>query len=264
MIKRPLSFLKLSLLNTALLSLSLLASVSASPSFAQSTSEQVTYLHVELPAVSKELQFHQPARLSDVLKQAQQQNLILQYPLGTTLFNSSEQTLRESTALKNSVLKQMSQYNLSSHALYKYIQKHQFAPRVLSAVDLDDVRLDKFNNPLLSGKLTLISQQREENVTYLGNIDNVYSVSNQAGVPLQQQINNLQDDIGKLSNPPVLIYPDGKVVQPHHGSWLTTQYYLPPLTMVYTPFEDYETSKMDQDIVQLLTQLKPTEIKTPL
>nr|WP_321459201.1 capsule biosynthesis GfcC D2 domain-containing protein [uncultured Vibrio sp.] len=247
-----------------LLSVALLANISAAAVSAQSTPDSTAYLNVELVGVSKQLQFERPARLADVLKQAQQQSLILQYPLGTTLFDGSEQALRESLALKNSVLNQMIQHNLVAHPFYKYIQKHQFAPRVFSAVDLDDVRLDKFNNPLLNGELSLISIQREEKIIYLGNLNNVYSVKEQAGIPLKQQMINLKRDIGELSNPPILIYPDGNVVQPHHGSWLTTQYYLPPLTMVYIPFEEFETSEMDQDIVQLLTQLKPTVMKKPL
>lgn len=256
MSKRPLS-----LLNIALTSLILLANTSTAST--QSTAGQATYLNVELTAVGKELQFSQAARLSDVLKQAQQQDLILQYTLATTLFNGSDEALRESASLKNSVLNQMVRYNLNTHPMYQFIQQHQFAPRLLSAIDLDDVRLDKFNNPLLNGELALISQPREEKVTYLGNVNKVYPVTDQSGIPLQDQIKRLEGDIGKLTNPPVIIYPDGKVIQPHHGSWLTTQYYLPPLTMVYIPFDDYETSKMDQDIVQLLTQLKPTGMKTP-
>ncbi|MGY0616909.1 capsule biosynthesis GfcC D2 domain-containing protein [Vibrio sp. FJH11] len=247
-----------------LLSMALLASTGIAPVSAQSTPVKASYLNVELVGVGKQLQFEQPARLADVLKQAQQQDLVLQYSLGTTLFDGSEQALRQSTALKNSVLNQMIQHNLVAHPFYKYMQKHQFAPRVFSAVDLDDVRLDKFNNPLLNGDLSLVSMPREEKVIYLGNLDDIYSVKEQEGIPLKQQIVNLENDLGELAHPPILIYPDGNVVQPHHGSWLTTQYYLPPLTMVYIPFEEFENSEMDQDIVKLLTQLKPTSMKSPL
>ncbi|MBO0160269.1 capsule biosynthesis GfcC family protein, partial [Vibrio parahaemolyticus] len=83
----------------------------------------------------------------------------------------------------------------------------------------------------------------------------------QAGIPLQKQIENLKSSIGALSTPPVLIYPDGHVVKPHHGAWLTAQYYLPPLTLVYIPFGDLEYSEMDQDIIRLLTQLIPNSKK---
>ncbi len=247
-----------------LLSLVLLANTNITSVNAQSNSERVASLNVELTAVGKELQFSQPARLVDVLKQAQQQDMSLNYPIATTLFDNSEQALRQSAALKNSVLNQMIQYNLSRHPMYQFVQQHQFAPRLLSNIDLDAIRLNKFNNPLLSGQLTLISPRRAEKITYLGNLDKVYYVKGKAGIPLQDQIQNLDGDIGKLANSPVIVYPNGEVVQPHHGAWLTTQYYLPPLTMIYIPFNDYEASKMDQDIVQLLTQLKPTVTKKPL
>ncbi len=258
MSKRPLS-----LLNSALLSLVLLANTSIAAINAQSNTEQAPYLHVELTTVGKELQFSQAARLVDVLKQAQQQGLSLPYPLATTLFDHSESALSESTALKDSVLKQMAQHNLSTHPFYQYIQKQQFAPRLLSAIDLDEIRLDKLNNPLLHGDLALTSAPREEMVIYLGNVKKNHATKDQAGIPLKQQIINLKQYLGEQPHSPVLIYPNGNVVNPHDGSWLSTQYYLPPLTMVYIPFYEYETSKMDQDIVQLLTQLKPIELKKP-
>lgn len=247
-----------------LLSLALFASTNIAPAFAQSTPNKPPYLNVELVGVGKQLQFEQPARLADVLKQAQQQDFVLRYPLGTTIFDISAGALRESTELKNSVLIQMIQHGLSFRPFYQFIQNSQFAPRVFSAVDLDDVRLDKLKNTLLSGDVALTSLHREEKVIYLGNLDKVYSVKAQAGIPLKQQITNLKNEIGELAYPPILIYPDGNIVQPHHGSWLTTQYYLPPLTMVYIPFDEFETSKMDQDIVKLLTQRQPTSMKSPL
>ncbi|MGR5423334.1 capsule biosynthesis GfcC family protein [Vibrio sp. PNB22_4_1] len=245
---------------SALLTLSLFASTS----FAQSSVKNLDSLQVALLGTGKQLQSEQPVRLEDVLKLAQAQQMVLQYPLGTTLFDESEHAKQETTALKNTVLNQMIQYNLAAHPLYTFIQHQPFAPRVLSAVDIDQVRLDKFDNPLLRGKLSLAAATRDEQVRYLGNLDNVFAVSSQAGIPMQQQLDNLASRIGELSQPPVLIYPDGNVVQPHHGAWLNTQYYLPPLTMVYIPFESLEESEMDQNIIKLLTQLKPMPSKTPL
>ncbi|HBC3867838.1 TPA: capsule biosynthesis GfcC family protein [Vibrio diabolicus] len=232
-------------------------------SFAQTETSTTQSLNVELLEVGKQLQFQGPTRLESVLALAKEQSFSQQYPLGTTLFDKSERAEKTSTALKNSVLNQMIQHNLVAHPFYKFIQKQSFAPRVLSAIDVDKVRLNKFDNPLLHGNYVLVSPLREEKVFYLGNLNSVYSVKEQAGIPLQRQIENLKSNIGTLSTPPVLIYPDGNVVKPHHGAWLTTQYYLPPLTLVYVPFDDLEYSEMDQDIVRLLTQLIPNSTKRP-
>ena len=235
----------------------------SSHSFAQTETSTTQSLNVELLEVGKQLQFQGPTRLESVLALAKEQSFSQQYPLGTTLFDKSERAEKTSTALKNSVLNQMIQHNLVAHPFYKFIQKQSFAPRVLSAIDVDKVRLNKFDNPLLHGNYVLVSPLREEKVFYLGNLNSVYSVKGQAGIPLQRQIENLKSNIGTLSTPPVLIYPDGHVVKPHHGAWLTTQYYLPPLTLVYVPFDDLEYSEMDQDIVRLLTQLIPNSTKRP-
>lgn len=244
----------------SLLSLVGLTGITAQPTMAQNQS--LPPLQVELVDIGKTLQFRQPARLDNILKLAQEQNVVLQYPLAITLFNDSERVQQESLALKNTVLNQMIQYNLVGHPFYKFIQQSQFAPRVLSAVDIDQIRLDKFDNPLLKGQFALSAPQRAEQVFYVGNLDKVYRIQNQAGIPLHEQINNLKSsEVGKITQPPILIYPNGEVVTPHHGSWLTKQYYLPPLTIVYIPFDDFEKSPMDQDIVKLLSQRKPTSSK---
>ncbi|HCG6517786.1 TPA: capsule biosynthesis GfcC family protein [Vibrio parahaemolyticus] len=232
-------------------------------SFAKTETSTTQPLNIELPEVGKQLRFQGPARLESVLALAIEQNVSLQYSLGTTLFDKSDRAEKTSTALKNSVLNQMIQHNLIAHPFYKFIQKQSFAPRLLSAIDVDKVRLNKFENPILYGNALLASPLREEKVYYLGNLNSVYSVKDQAGIPLQRQIENLKSNIGTLSTPPVLIYPDGHVVKPHHGAWLTTQYYLPPLTLVYVPFGNIEYSEMDQDIVRLLTQLIPNSTKRP-
>lgn len=244
----------------SLLSLVGVVGITAVPALAQNQS--LPPLQVELVGTGKALQFEQPTRLDNILKLAQEQNVVLQYPLAISLFDDSEQAQQESLALKNTVLNQMIQYNLVGHPFYKFIQQSQFAPRVLSAVDVDQIRLDKFDNPLLKGQFALSAPQRAEKVLYVGNVDKVYAIKNLAGIPLHEQVDSLKSsEVGELAQPPILIYPNGEVVTPHHGSWLTKQYYLPPLTMVYIPFDDFEQSPMDQDIVKLLSQRKPTSSK---
>ncbi|MFH0288660.1 YjbG polysaccharide synthesis-related protein [Vibrio owensii] len=234
--------------------------ITAVPALAQDQS--LPPLQVELTGTGKALQFEQPTRLDNILKLAQEQNVVLQYPLAISLFDDSEQAQQESLALKNAVLNQMIQYNLVGHPFYKFIQQSEFAPRVLSAVDVDQIRLDKFDNPLLKGQFALSAPQRAEKVLYVGNVDKVYAIKNLASIPLHEQVDSLKSsEVGELAQPPILIYPNGEVVAPHHGSWLTKQYYLPPLTMVYIPFDDFEQSPMDQDIVKLLSQRKPTSSK---
>lgn len=244
----------------SLLSLASVVGIIALPVLAQNQS--LPPLQVELAGTGKALQFEQPTRLDNILKLAQDQSVALQYPLAITLFDNSEQAQQESLALKNAVLNQMIQYNLVGHPFYKFIQQSQFAPRVLSAVDVDKIRLDKFDNPLLKGQFDLSAPQRAEKVLYVGNVDKVYAIKNLAGIPLHEQVDNIKSsEVGKLAQPPILIYPNGEVITPHHGSWLTKQYYLPPLTMVYVPFGDFAQSPMDQDIVKLLSQRKPTSSK---
>ncbi len=157
----------------SLLSLSLTATILATPTTVQAQNPPPSPLNIELVGTGKALQFQQAARLESVLKHAQEQQVTLQYPLAVTLFDNSETAVQESTALKNSVLNQMIQHNLVAHPFYKFIQQSQFAPRVLSAIDVDRIRLDKFDNPLLQGQLALSAPKREEKVLYVGNLEKV-------------------------------------------------------------------------------------------
>ena len=142
--------------------------------FAQTEASTIQPLNVELQEVGKQLQFQGSARLESVLALAKEQSASLQYSLGTTLFDKSDRAEKTSTALKNSVPNQMIQHNLIAHPFYKFIQKQNFAPRLLSAIDVDKIRLNKFDNPLLHGNVLLASPLREEKVYYLGNLSTRY------------------------------------------------------------------------------------------
>ncbi|MDF4677514.1 YjbG polysaccharide synthesis-related protein, partial [Vibrio parahaemolyticus] len=96
----------------SLLSLSLTATILATPTTVQAQNHIPSQLNIELVGTGKALQFQQAARLESVLKHAQEQQVTLQYPLAVTLFDNSETAVQESTALKNSVLNQMIQHNL--------------------------------------------------------------------------------------------------------------------------------------------------------
>ncbi|MDF5420448.1 YjbG polysaccharide synthesis-related protein, partial [Vibrio parahaemolyticus] len=87
----------------SLLSLSLTATILATPTTVQAQNHTSPPLNIELVGTGKALQFQQAARLESVLKHAQEQQIALQYPLAVTLFDNTETAVQESTALKNSV-----------------------------------------------------------------------------------------------------------------------------------------------------------------
>lgn len=240
----------------------------------QASTNRQAPLTVELIGIGKTLQYSQAARLSDVATLAQQQGLALQYSIAVTLFDNNEEALQKSLALKNSVLNQMVQHNLVAHPLFSFIQQSQFAPRLLSGVDIDQVRLDKFDNPLLNGQIALSAPSRENKVRYIGHLERIDILPKKPGIPLYQHIKiHQQPKTHQTSKTrfnlmnaeyipsPILIYPNGEVRSPDNGNWLTTQFYLPPLTTVYIPFDEVEHSQLDQDIIKLLTQRKPNSSK---
>ncbi|NDJ82647.1 YjbG polysaccharide synthesis-related protein [Vibrio campbellii] len=211
---------------------------------------------VELTGLQKSLNFDGKVRLVEIMKASQQHGASMDYPLATTLFDESEEAKEYASSLKSFVLNQLMQKNLISHPFYKFIQDNAFSKRVLSDLDLDELRLKKDRNPLISGEYSLITPDRSDRILLLGNLDSVNILKNQQGLPLSDILTNLNDIYDSRNPYPVIIYPDGKVVEPHKGHWKSTYYYLPPLSIVYFPFADFRSSELDKSIVELLTLLK--------
>ncbi|TNZ67514.1 YjbG polysaccharide synthesis-related protein, partial [Vibrio parahaemolyticus] len=106
------------------------------------------------------------------------------------------------------------------------------------------------------GNLSLHTPKRTDKVLFLGNLDKIVVIKDQQGIPLSNILENIGAVYDNRKPYPVIIYPDGNVVTPAKGSWRNTYYYLPPLSIVYFPFDDYQQSELDQNIVELLTLLK--------
>ncbi len=213
-------------------------------------------LSVELLGKHKLLQFENEIRLSDIIILAQENGLSLSYPLASTLFDSSPDAENASKELKLKVLSQLEKLGEESSSIYGFIEGNDFSPRLISHLDFDDIRLDKRTNPLLKGTLTLSAPERVESIIFIGNIKKTYKTNNYKGLPLSSVLENIAPLAKDMKVAPVVIYPDAHIAFPKPGSWDTKEYYLPPLSIVYIPFEEYKTSQLDRDIVKLLTQLK--------
>ncbi|HCG7129856.1 TPA: capsule biosynthesis GfcC family protein [Vibrio parahaemolyticus] len=211
---------------------------------------------VELTLPSKSLSFNGKVRVLELIQAGVQQGAYIDYTLATTLFDESKQAREEVSSLQSFVLNQLMQKNLISHPFYKFLQKNSFSKRMLSNLDLDELRLHQEKNPLVNGNLSLHTPKRTDKVLFLGNLDKIVVIKDQQGIPLSNILENIGAVYDNRKPYPVIIYPDGNVVTPAKGSWRNTYYYLPPLSIVYFPFDDYQQSELDQNIVELLTLLK--------
>jgi hypothetical protein len=213
-------------------------------------------LSIDLWQQGKTLNFSAPERLDTTILTAKANNLAIEYPLATTLFDESKQAQAEVSELKYSVLYSLIQQDLAAHPFYQFVQRQQFSKRVISSIDLDQIRLKDTKNPLLAGHFTLVAPKRNNKIWYIGNLNSVHSFRSLTGLSITDQQTQLKNMLGQEIQSPILIYPDGKVVESKMGYWLNEQFYLPPMTIVYVPFEHYATSDLDKNIVKLLTFLK--------
>ncbi|WP_394145896.1 capsule biosynthesis GfcC family protein [Vibrio atypicus] len=213
-------------------------------------------LSLKLWYQDKTLNFPDATRLGSALLTSQTHGLVYEYPLATSIFDESEPARAKIANLKYSVLYSLIELDLADHPLYKFIESQQFGKRVVSNVDIDNVRLQNKENPLLSGNYSLASPKRTDIVWLLGDIRYTQSFKRLTRLPFEEQKASISKIIGKKINSIVLIYPDGHTVKPEIGYWLNNQYYIPPMTIIYVPFDHNDASTLNNNIIKLLTSLK--------
>ncbi|MDW2276056.1 MULTISPECIES: capsule biosynthesis GfcC family protein [unclassified Vibrio] len=220
-------------------------------------SEQVKddYLTLKLSNSSQEFKFSSSTRLHQALTALEKHNVYLTYPLSTTLFSLNPSDVEQARLSKERVLDLMKEYKLNKTELFNFIQRSGTSKRVISNIDLDTVRLNKKNNPLLKGKYILSVGERGIPLLVLGNTPKVATIPTEENMSLSSLLNDETSLFKNLEHAPVLIYPDGKLTQSHIGNWKTKSYSLPPGTIIYIPFYKFEKSPLDKAIVELLINM---------
>lgn len=220
------------------------------------TASQRAPLSLQLWNQNKTLNFPTATRLDSAILTFENQVSRIEYPLATTLFDESDLARREVENLKYSILYQLIQRDLVNHPFYQFINEQSFAKRVVSHIDIDNVRLRSQNNPLLSGHYSIASPKRHNEVWLMGNVFSVRPIDGLIGKSLDETKAIIDQHIVAKATPITIIYPDGEIVEPELGYWLNVEYFLPPMTIVYVPFEQDNASSLNKDIVKLLTFLK--------
>ncbi|MGF1779783.1 capsule biosynthesis GfcC family protein [Vibrio nomapromontoriensis] len=221
-----------------------------------------TSLSVSLPQQSIRLDYNQPTRLEQVLKDTQLQASNQQQqlePLQAQLFDLQKQALIDEQ--KRSVLNELQQLHLEepqigADKVIAQIESAEFKYREFTPLDYDVVQSQLKLNPLLDGEYQLNVAARDPHVYFFGAVK-------QTEKPLQRSQWFLADyfkALGKLrldsasTSLALIIQPDGHINTAHYGNWNFKPHFIAPGATVFVPFDSLPSqyASLNQDIVQLL------------
>ncbi|MGF1903794.1 capsule biosynthesis GfcC D2 domain-containing protein [Aliivibrio salmonicida] len=229
------------------------------------TFDQKHTVTVTLPNQNTQLNYPQPVRLEQLIKDVNKQTDF--YHLGAVLSDSNQQkTMNEiysdimnalsSLSRQTSLFSARNTFKQSAMQITTQLSKHTFVDRIFTSFDVDLLRINDKMNPLIAGKYQLILHPRPTNVSFFGAIDSENSLL----LPLIEHA-TIDDYLEKVPLSPFadtstiyVIQPNGDVQTTEFSIWQNKTVYLAPGATVYVPFANLPTDfhTLNDSIVQLL------------
>ncbi|MGF1747105.1 capsule biosynthesis GfcC family protein [Vibrio cionasavignyae] len=219
-------------------------------------------LSVSLPQQSIRLDYNQPTRLEQVLKDTQLQASNQQQqlePLQAQLFDLQKQALIDEQ--KRSVLNKLQQLHLEepkigADKVIAQIEAAEFKYREFTPLDYDVVQSQLKQNPLLDGQYQLNITTRDPHLYWFGAVKR----SEQLRLRSQWFLADYFRAQGKLrldsasTSQALIIQPDGHIDTADYGNWNFKPHFLAPGALVLVPFDSLPSqyASLNQDIAQLL------------
>ncbi|MCL9775452.1 capsule biosynthesis GfcC family protein [Vibrio methylphosphonaticus] len=219
-------------------------------------------LSVSLPQQSLRLDYNQPTRLEQVLKDTRKQASNQQHQLESLqaqLFDVNKQPQIESQ--KREVLAQLQQLNLEeptigADKLIAQINAAEFKYREFTSLDYDVVQSQLKRNPLLDGQYQLNMATRDPHLYFFGAVKQVEQPLHRSQWFLADYfkvLGQLRLDSASTSLA-LVIQPDGHINTAHYGNWNLKPHFIAPGATVFVPFDSLPSqyASLNQEIAQLL------------
>ena len=223
-------------------------------------------LTVELPSEQVVLEYSQPIRLDQLLRDVIKQSKVsspLIFSVGNQLFNIDRQN--EALQLKQQIISHLQRIaaqdadlRVSSEILIEQINSWDIGYRELINLDYNQVRIEPEDNPLLSGNYELILPNRENRVRIEGLLFDSRIVDFTASDPLSAYI--IPSSILSSANPSYawIIYPDGPYKRVGYAYWNDEGTRLTPGSVIFIGFnsdsEEFQT--LEANIIKLISMRK--------
>ena len=221
--------------------------------------------NVTLVGHNVQLQYQEAVRLDQVLSDALKQTEMLEqnntFDDGYRLFDNSKQDtvdiLYSSVVLRLKKLAEDDDYSTAATQLLQQVQSHQYAYRIVTSLDIDNVRLDLSRNPKMPGSYELVLTERP-NLVYLGGLATPKSVTFSSFYEVAHYVEQ-----GVLNNEASksfawIIAPDGTASKVGTAYWNNQQRHVIPGSIIFVGFDSNRSdlTALEQDIISLLTMVK--------
>lgn len=218
---------------------------------------------IDLPQAKIQLQTTQPVRLSTVLIEANSRTSFRPYHEGSKLFNLDRQAeieriKHESIQSLNALVAQSGNERLAT-SLLNMVKTQHYAFRELISLDLDLIRLDSTQNPLLTGHYQLAMIPRPKTIRIMGAIDEPQVANFSADLTVMDYLQLVTLRHGANKSYAWVITPQGNSIKVGASYWNNEYTSVAPGSIIFVGLEDALNSEFPHLEPNLITLLKSTQ-----
>lgn len=228
-------------------------------------------LKVDIPKEYYSLQYPEPARLDTILMDVvtnSKSNQLQVYPLANQLFNLTKDI--KAQQLKTEVLDSLKQLHQSYRddqkktsikMLIEQIEQWKVGYREFISLDLDQVRIDPTQNPLLNGEYEFIVQSRSNQIHLTGLLRSPTTITFSPARTLSDVMDRIQTLPSSSNSYAWVVYPDGHYIKAGHAYWNNQNTNLTPGSFVFVGFNSNtpEFEALEENIVKLISMRKEVQ-----
>ena len=207
------------------------------------------------------LNYNTPVRLAQVVSDSLEQRTLSTPPywLGSSLSTITV------PATKSILIKQLTQLSkqhrddvavsLSFSNTAQWLQQHIKTQRLPVAIDIDKVRLNKKDNPLLNGQYQLRLANRPTSVIIIGAIKKPQQLDWQPRMAAKEYVAQVTPIDIAANSYVTVIQPDGVIQQHPIAYWNNSHNDIAPGAIIYLGYQSvfHDYSKLNHDISSMLT-----------
>jgi hypothetical protein len=218
---------------------------------------------IDLPQAKIQIQATQPVRLSTVLLEAKSRTSFSPYHEGSKLFNLDrraeiERIKHESIQSLNALIAETGYERLAT-SLLNMVKTQHYVFRELISLDVDLVRLDSAQDPLLSGHYQLSMMPRPHTIRMVGAIDETQVAHFSADLTVMDYLQLVTLRKGANKSYVWVITPQGNSIKVGASYWNNEHTHIPPGSLIFIGLDDALNSDFPNLETNLITLLKSTQ-----
>lgn len=228
------------------------------PSFAQSI---ITLYANGTSAAAVTLHYAEPVRLAQVVSDSLKQRTVSEtsYWLGSSLSTATEPKTKQALITQLTQLSQQHRDDVlvsdSFANTAQWLQQHIYHQRLPVNIDIDKVRLNKADNPLLNGNYQLQLANRPTSVIVIGAIEKPQTITWQPRMAAKEYLTQVTPLTIAANSEVTVIQPDGVIQQHPIAYWNNNHKDIAPGAIIFIGYQSlfHNYSELNHAISSMLT-----------